>query len=258
MKADALGEILAGVSPAASLICVTRWKLQDLILGASDVECRTMIDEFGGSFRLHPSLHAKYYRADDVVLIGSANLTSPAMGFSPFSNVEILCRAADDFDAGEFQQKLLGEAREVSDEEFARWDAAIKINAQGDSPAARQPHHLDSWRPATRVPEHLELVYQGRVGDIASLDEQRAAKRDIQALSVPPDLTGEQLRQWASVCLLTSSFTNTVIRLQSDDAASAIRKLAATYSLGIVEARRDMETVHNWLAALAPETLHAL
>ena len=198
----------------------------------------------------------KYYRVNDVFLIGSANLTSSAMGFSPFPNVEILCRAGDDFDACSFQQKLLRDAREVSDEEFARWDAAIKINAQSDSPPACLPHRLDTWRPATRDPRHLELAYEGRLDDIASPDEQRAARHDMQALSVPAGLTGEQLRQWASVCLLTAPFTNTVIRLQGEDVPTAAREFAQTYGLGIVEARRDMETVHNWLAFLAPEALH--
>ena len=68
IKADALTRMLTDVSPAASLICITRWNFHDLAVGASDIECRTIITERGGSFRLHPSLHAKYYRVDDLVL----------------------------------------------------------------------------------------------------------------------------------------------------------------------------------------------
>ena len=104
IKADALTKVLADVSPAASLICITRWNLHDLAVGASDTECRTIVTERGGSFRLHPSLHAKYYRVDNAVLIGSANLTSSALGWSRQPNLEILCRPRDDFDADTFQQ----------------------------------------------------------------------------------------------------------------------------------------------------------
>ena len=118
IKADALVRILADVSPTATLICVTRWNPHDLAVGASDTECRTIVTERGGSFRLHPSLHAKFYRFDDVVLIGSANVTSSAMGWSAQPNLEILCRAGDDFDAGAFQQELIEGSREISDEEF--------------------------------------------------------------------------------------------------------------------------------------------
>ena len=70
IKADALTRVLSDIGPAASIICVTTWNPHDLAVGASDTACRTIVTERGGSFRLHPSLHAKYYRIDDTVLIG--------------------------------------------------------------------------------------------------------------------------------------------------------------------------------------------
>ena len=255
IKADALAKVLADVSPAASLICVTRWNLQDLAVGASDTECRTIVTERGGSFRLHPSLHAKYYRADNVVLIGSANLTSSAMGWSRQPNLEILCRPGDDFDADTFQQFLFEESREIGDEEFAHWESIAEIGVQDTRKVTGDLPQLDTWRPATRDPRHLELAYHGREDEIASFDEQRAAQRDIQALLIPPGLTDEQVRMWASACLLSAPFTNTVIRLQGMEARSATRSLAETYRLSLTTARRDMETIQNWLAWLAPETL---
>ena len=257
-KADALARVLAEVDPAASLICVTRWNPQDLAVGASDTACRTLVTERGGSFRLHPSLHAKYYRIDDTVLIGSANLTSSAMGWSHQPNLEILCRAGDDFDAGTFQRDLLNEAREINDAEFARWEAIARISTQSQSnPTVTDGQPLlDTWRPATRDPMYLELVYQGKEDTIASFDQQQAAQRDIQALLIPPGLTNEQVRTWAAAGLLAAPFTNTVIQLHSVDVPSASRSLARTYRLSATEARRDMETVQNWLAFFAPEMLH--
>ncbi len=255
IKAGALAKVLSEVSPDASLICITRWSLQDLILGASDIECRTIVSSLDGSFRLHSSLHAKYYRIDDVVLVGSANLTSSAMGWSRQPNLEILCRAGDDFDAGTFQQELLRDAREISDQEFLRWEVVIKTHAQSESPLTDRQPLLDSWRPATREPRHLELAYQDREEAIASSDEQRAARQDIHTLLIPPGLTDEQVRAWISVNLLDAPFTNSVIQLQNMEAQDASRQLADTYNLRITDARRDMETVHNWLAFFAPETL---
>lgn len=256
IKADALAKVLADVRPAASLICVTRWYPHDIAAGASDTECRTIVTERGGSFRLHPSLHAKYYRIDDAILIGSANLTSPAMGWSLQSNLEILCHPGSDFDPLEFEQDLLQHTREISDDEFARWDSIATINVRSQVPITpgTQPP-LDNWRPATRDPTHLEFTYQGQQDRIASFDEQQAAQRDILALLIPHGLTAEQLRNWLSTCLLAAPFTNAVIWSQTLDAPSASRTLATTYGLNITEARRDMETVQNWLAFLAPETL---
>lgn len=255
IKADALTRVLAEVDPAVPLICVTRWNPHDLAVGASDTACRTIVTERGGSFRLHPSLHAKYYRIDDTVLIGSANLTSSAMGWSTQPNLEILCRAGDDFDAGAFQRELLNEAREISDAEFARWEAIARISTRNTSTVTDGQPPLGTWRPATREPRHLELVYQGKKDAIASFDQQDAAQRDIQALLIPPGLTNEQVRTWAAACLLAAPFTNTVIRLQDLDTPRAYLSLARTYRLNATEARRDMETVQNWLAFLAPEVL---
>lgn len=253
IKADTLTRVLSDASPSATLICVTRWNPHDLAMGASDTKCRTIVAGRGGSFRLHPSLHAKYYRIDDVVLIGSANLTASAMGWSPQPNLEILCRAGDDFDACAFQQELLKDAREITDEEFAQWEAIAKINTQSITPIAGSQPQLDMWRPSTRDPRNLELAYQGREDDIASFDEQQAARRDIQTLLIPPGLTVEQVRMWTSTCLLATPFANSVMQLHGTDTPNSSRLLAETYKLKITEARRDMETVQNWLAYLAPD-----
>ena len=255
VKADALNKVLSEVSPDVSLICITRWNLQDVILGVSDIECRTIVRRLGGSFRLHPSLHAKYYRIDDLVLVGSANLTSSALGWSAHPNLEILCRAGNDFDVGIFQQRLLKDSREISDQEFLRWEEIVNAGARSDSLVTGGQPFLDGWRPATREPQHMELVYQGREEEIASLDEQRAAQQDIQALLIPSGLTDDQVRALVSVYLLEAPFTNCVIRLLNTDLTEASRQLAETFSLRMHEARRGMETVQNWLVHFAPETL---
>ncbi len=256
IKADALSRVLAAANAEASLICVTRWSPHDLAVGASDAECRSLVVNFGGSFRLHPSLHAKYYRIDDVVLIGSANLTSSAMGWSPQPNLEILCRGGEDFDSWAFQQELLSDAREINDDEFLRWEAIAKIATSRVGVIAGGQPRLNTWRPTTRDPIHLELSYQGIEDQIASSDEQNAARRDLRALVMPPGLSNEEVRMWATACLLAAPFTNTVIQLShTTDVAASYRSLARMYGLNMTEARRDMETVQNWLAFLAPETL---
>ena len=255
IKADALSRVLATISAEASLTCVTKWDPHDLAVGASDVECRSLVIGSGGSFRLHPSLHAKFYRIDNVVLIGSANLTSSALGWTEQPNLEILCQAGDAFDSWAFQQELLKDAREISDDEFLRWESITKISTSRLGAIAGGQPRLDTWRPRTRDPIHLELSYQGREDQIASLDEQNAARRDLQALVMPPGLSNEEVRQWGTVCLLAAPFTNTVIQLSHTDAPGSIRSLVRTYGLSYTEARRDMETVQNWLAFLAPETL---
>ena len=46
-----------------------------------------------------------------------------------------------------------------------------------------------------------------------------------------------------------------IVRLHTPDVAGSYQSPAPVYGLNMTEARRDMETVQNWLAFLAPETL---
>ena len=250
IKMDALRKVLMSSASIISLTCITRWCPDDIICGTSDIGCRSLIVERKGSFRLHPFLHAKYYRVDDVVFVGSANLTSSAMGWTSRPNLEIFCNAGNDFNAQEFEYDLLQDSREINDIEFENWEILSKtITTNRQEIFDRQPL-LQSWRPTTRDPKNLELAYLGREDEIASFDEQKAAQHDIQALSIPTDLTGGSIRAWVSTCLLSAPFTNSVIRLRDTNTQSAANSLAKTYGLGLTEARRDMETVQNWLSFL--------
>ena len=248
IKADALTRVLDAVETVESLICATRWTPHDLAVGVSDVECRTIIRERGGSFWLHPSLHAKYYRLNDVVLVGSANLTFPGMGWAAQSNLEILSLPDVGFDPKAFEKQLLKGAREISDDEFSSWQEIAKSKTEENIPRDGGQSLLYSWRPATRDPMNLEFSYLGKQDAIASLDEQLSAIRDIQAMQIPPCLNSEEVHNWLLACLLAAPFANTVISLRGIEIQVAARKLAQVYQLNVTEARRGMETVQNWLA----------
>ena len=246
IKADALSRVLSDIDVEVSLICVTRWQIQDIAMGASDVECRTIVKEFGGVFKLHPTLHAKYYRADEKVLVGSANLTYSALGWSSEPNLEILCTAGADFDANAFEQLLLHDSREISNKEFARWQSIESIGFQDALLSVSNSPHLNTWHPITRDPENFLLAYRGLTDDIASTDEQQAALQDLDALQVPVDLTDEQVENWVSRCLLASQFVQKVLQMQNVDVIAATNSLANTYNLNITDARRSTETVQIW------------
>ena len=246
IKANALSRVLANAGADISLVCVTRWQLQDIALGTSDVECRTIVKELGGVFKLHPTLHAKYYRADEKVLVGSANLTHSALGWSAEPNLEILCTAGEDFDAAAFERQLLDDSREISDKEFARWQSIETIDLQSSLLSVSTSPYLDTWRPLTRNPENFLLAYKGLTDEIASTDEQQAALQDLEALRVPVDLTDEQVENWVSRRLLASQFVQTVLQMQNVDVIADANSLANNYNLNVTDARRSIETVQIW------------
>lgn len=246
IKANALSRVLANVGVDVSLVCVTRWQMQDIALGASDVECRTLVKELGGVFKLHPTLHAKYYRADEKILVGSANLTYSALGWSAEPNLEILCTAGTDFDANAFERQLLDDSREISNKEFARWQSIERIDFHSSLLSVSTSPYLGTWRPLTRNPENFLLAYKGLIDEIASTDEQQAALRDLDALQVPVNLTDEQVENWVSRCLLASQFVQTVLQMRNADVIADANTLANAYNLSITDARRSIETVQIW------------
>ena len=255
VKADALSRILSDAVPNASLTCVTQWTLEDIAAGASDIQSWEIINELGGVFQLRPSLHAKYYRIDGTTLIGSANLTNSAMGWSPSPNLEILCQAGGDFDDCEFQRELFQHSREVSAEEYNRWRTILDSDILTAAKSSEQYPQVANWRPAARDFGSVLRVYSGQSGDIASLDEQAAAKRDLGYLRIPDGLAPEQAGDWALICLLASSFANSALQVVGMEESAAIRQLAQAHDSSLADARRSRETVYNWFASLAPEML---
>lgn len=244
IKADALERLLALLPADAVLTCVTRWTPRDMLFGASDVACRALALGRGGEFRLHPRLHAKYYRCGQRVLVGSANLTAHGMGYAPSANLEILCAPAPGFDAASFERELLAESSPVRDSEFEQWAAITRMPPPPD-PVVKAPEPFD-WRPATRDPEHVWLAYGGHLGRIPSADERQLAQRDLDQLAPPSGLERPAFDAWISAQLLGSSIVDDVRRTEGMERDEAWERLAEAWGCDLGEANRIRETVTNW------------
>ena len=197
IKASVLEDLLKYVSNDVNLECFTRWTAKDILEGATDTECRNLVVARGGKFYLHNRLHAKYYRFNDQALIGSANCTASGLNYKRRGNLEILYQPDQSFDKDEFEKQFRAEAREVSDEELALW-LSCPVNA----PKA-QGHvlttTLEDWKPLTRFPDYLWLIYSGR--EVKALDsaQRERARADLQVLGPPQDLSQEQFDCWTKI-----------------------------------------------------------
>jgi hypothetical protein len=68
---------------------LARWDLNDLVGGASDIECYEFAKKNGWQFFINIRLHTKiYYLPPTGILIGSANATNSGLSLSPRSNRE--------------------------------------------------------------------------------------------------------------------------------------------------------------------------
>ena len=249
MKADVLEQVLIAVEDSAIITCVSRWTPEAIRLGTTDLACRELTLTHNGNFLLHDRLHAKYYRFDNKVLIGSSNLTRPGMNVTGTGNLEILCLAPPEFDAAQFESQLLQEAYPVSDADFDQWNQITPIHQQDQKiPPRNNLHSPDSWKPTTRRPEYLWLAYQQRRVDIPSVEQQEIARQEVIALSVPEGLTEEKFNNWVRLSLMTSPFVKSVLAGLDEAIEAAWDRLSQQWSISKAEAERSRSTTESWLA----------
>lgn len=248
IKEEALRRVLSLLAEQVHLTCVTRWKRADIILGTSDVTCRTLVVDKGGRFLINQRLHAKYFRFGDSVLIGSANLTAAAMGYGSTFNVEILHEPGFGFDSAEFEKDLLGGARDVTDREFEHWKQLERV--ANPATAATRNQHPNGWRPITREPAHVWLAYCGDGALVVSEDERHGAALDLKALNLPPGLDRRGFDAIVGTELLSSAAIADVLRTRELPDEIAWTQLAEKWSTTRREAQRFRETAWNWIATL--------
>lgn len=246
IKADALRQLLASLPDRAPVTCVTRWTLPDLQAGASDLVCASVVTAVGGEFRLHPRLHAKYYRLGKTTLIGSANLTAAGMGIANESNVEILCEAPESFDAAAFEERILRESLVLDADDISAWESVVSL-PDSETPDTSPLPTL--WDPQTRDPEDVWVAYQGQSDAIASLEQRDFALGDLRQLAVPPGLPRTQFDAVMRVRLFSCAHAYDVLRVEAMSDAEASALLEQQWSVARSVAHRHRETVRNWIAA---------
>ena len=249
IKADTLTRLLNLVSPAVELECFTRWTPQDIFTGSSDTSCRRIIVQRGGSFQLHNRLHAKYYRFDEKVLVGSANATGSGLNFPQSGNLEILCEPGRSFDSIAFERELRNESRQVSDEEFQLW-LECPVAESSIVPLEYQPSGptIDSWKPLTRYPEYLWLRHTHQDEHIPIIEQRELARADLSILQVPVGLNESAFNNWIKACLLSAPFVSSVKLLGLAVPNEAWASLSSQWGLNMRDAARAFSTVENWIA----------
>ena len=204
MKAATLKRIVKDLNPLVPLHCLTRWRMEEIAVGVSDLECWDIISERKNSrFMLLPNLHTKYYRFDGIAFLGSANITMAALGWSTSSNTEALARfCIDDVDTcKKFERDLLTLAVDVTPELVSDFKEMMENFSAADTMRwggggqeqeivqADEGHgsRLAFWLPRSRSPEFLYDAYSGQV-DAISRDGLLALRKDLLDFDLPPGL----------------------------------------------------------------------
>ncbi|MDJ0577652.1 MAG: phospholipase D family protein, partial [Xenococcaceae cyanobacterium MO_234.B1] len=206
IKAPVLEKLLNEIPLDVPLRCVTRWFPEEIVAGVSDLEVWSLIKERpNSSLWLRPDLHAKYYRADEQCLVGSANLTAKALGWSNQSNLELLVTiTAQEPSIKTFETKLLTGCVPVDEDLFEQISATVKLLAEQHPDSLARSLSIvelkeenlttnnlvavDAWLPTLRNPEDLYLAYSGLTEKLSTASKI-AALTDLRSLTIIPNLS---------------------------------------------------------------------
>lgn len=267
IKEVTLKRLLGLVAPEVKITCVTRWQPDEIVAGVSDLDIWLLIRERPNStLWLRSDLHAKYYRGDQQALIGSANLTNTALGWSPRPNLELLIHA--DL-LPEFEQELLVGSVIVDDSVYKQIRQMIealppqtisKLDTiqfisylSEDDVSSSVP--IESWLPMLRRPESLYTAYVGEWNKLGT-GSQIAAMRDLQALDIPSHLNREQFKIYVGVQLLQKPIVRQVDQfVETPQRFGAVRNFLKTLPCANqqdFDADVAWQTLMRWLLYFLP------
>lgn len=245
MKYSIVSFLEEEISDTVVLHCITRWRPEEVVAGVSDLEVFDIIkNRENAELYLSPYLHAKYYRGDDQVLIGSANLTQRALGWSNPSNIELLVSPKfSDKEIQNFESKVFSSAIKVDQELRNIVQAAVdQVNIEDKEvpwifedlpvPDSKTEVSIENWIPSCPAPDRLFNVY-------ANIDTWRLvskaeedAKKDLDILNIPPGLNQTEFEKFVAAILDQMPLVNEIDRNSefgiSDDAAKSLLSKKAT------------------------------
>ena len=218
VKERVLRTILAAIPSPLPLTVVTRWRPDEVAAGVSDLEVFDVISEMeNAELLLLDNLHAKLYVADENCLVGSANLTASALGWSKSSNVELLMPAkTDDFYVA-LLLKRLENARtataEYRQEIQAEADSLESINLiEGEAMTSEKDNRHLPWLPRCAAPDRLYEIYMDASTNVVAKGTRDDGLADIRDIDLPDGLSPDVFQEGVKSSLLHMSVFSEIIR----------------------------------------------
>lgn len=188
IKLEALKAILSKVQKSVKITVYTRWRADEVALGVTDLEVFDFLKDIDNSrLFLIDNLHAKLYVADDDALVGSANVTNAALGWSIQPNVELLVEVSRSnewismlFDQLKNAYVANNVIKENVLEESRKFDIVAVRNVVENREIVKGEGEM--WLPISSVPEIFFEVYsKGECNKIAksTLDDIFSDMKDI-------------------------------------------------------------------------------
>lgn len=212
-KESVVERLLSHVREGVDVCIYTRWRVDEVAAGVSDLAVWNVAQNHGASVWLCNSLHGKLYLSDARALVGSANLTNRALGWAPSPNLELLieCPPTDagvvDFVA-ELQRHSVPASQQLHDDIAALVEgyreahptpepaSSVAAAGMGDDGSPSM-----DWFPQLQEPRDFVEAYQGNL-ECLTRQGCASARIDLEALSLPAGLDDDSLRAVVAGALL--------------------------------------------------------
>lgn len=205
VKEEAFLRLARSVKPDQCIekILISRWRLDDLASGASDVQVYETIKEFGWKFYIEQNLHAKTYLIDDAVILGSANLTSSGLNQrGGYPNIETMLIGQVDNEVERWFESLLSNSIAVDDELFSKISQEVESQPklQRHSPVYSQGV-IDTFREkAASISFYTkDMLWLHNPSDLSNssnnLGDNTSLQHDIELLGCSVNADMEQLQK---------------------------------------------------------------
>ncbi|MBD2312299.1 phospholipase D family protein [Desertifilum sp. FACHB-1129] len=275
VKAFVLKELLARISTDITVRCVTRWQPEEILRGVSDLEVWSLIKKRPrSSLWLRSDLHAKFYRADEKCLIGSANLTAKALGWLNSPNLELLVPLpASESILKAFETELFRGCVQVNESLFEQMSETVQIlaeqypslsplisdtpdNFQGEISPSVEQTLVEAWLPTLRNPADLYVAYSGKLEQLTTAARETALS-DLRSLPTLPNLSKIAFESCIGTLLLQKPIVQKVDALvETSQRFGAVRDLLASLpcaNLPDFDPSRAWQTLMRWLLFFLPQ-----
>lgn len=258
IKVEPISRLLGCIDANVEKTIVTRWRCADVLAGVSDLEVFSVASRHKAELLLCRDLHAKLYAADGSCLVGSANITSVALGWRSPANVELMVPVSrTDPHVAAFEQDLLRRSKAASKDqhdsllELVRRmeDAGRKIEFQDGEP--RVAVLQASWVPKARSPEDLYRAYGGE--EDTSFGLFRALKEEVAELGVVEGLSRQAFYAWVGEAISQTPLVRGVTEMIGSEGQVTEEGLSRILDQNglrevAVDVRDLLEVLERWLS----------
>ena len=258
IKATVLQTILSVVPDTVPVKIVTRWRAAEVAVGISDLEVLQIATERPNTeLWLLDDLHAKLYLADDKCLVGSANLTASALGWSKHSNIELLISAKSTDSDIAFLLKQLDAAELATVAIRSKIEAMIanlevKRLEEGEDMTDESSVRRLAWLPRCAAPDKLYEVYKDLETTVVVEGTKEDGLADLRDLQIRPGLSAMDFEDSIrDTLLLMPAFARIIDDVPQGltDAEGTARVEEARPDLEGQDAKEQWRIVQEWIVS---------